>query len=324
MQIRAYFYDGKSSLRKDVVLTFQDDKKICINGEDINFDTDFDKVEISSRLGKTARIFTFENGFKCESFENDKIDTILKEQFNHKELIHSLENKTINTIISVLIAVIFITLFFLYGNATIAKSLAYMLPQNLETEIGSKILETLDKKLLKPSTLDINVKKHIEKDFKKIIDNKKGYTLHFRRGIGANAFALPSKDIIITDELIELSDNDYEAIIGVLAHEIGHVHNKHSLRLLIQGSIVTAFISLISGDVSSLVTFAPILLIQSKYSRALELEADLYAKNKLREMGLSTLPLAKMFEKLEAQQNIKIPKYLSTHPISKDRIEALK
>ncbi len=59
-----------------------------------------------------------------------------------------------------------------------------------------------------------------------------GYSLNFREGgaIGPNAFALPSGTIILTDELVDIAGDDNDMVLAVLAHEIGHVDKKHSLR----------------------------------------------------------------------------------------------
>ncbi len=49
------------------------------------------------------------------------------------------------------------------------------------------------------------------------------------RAVGANAFALPSGIVVMTDELVELAKTDDE-LVAVLAHEIGHVRGRHALR----------------------------------------------------------------------------------------------
>ena len=62
--------------------------------------------------------------------------------------------------------------------------------------------------------------------------------LELRHGgseIGPNAFALPAGIVVVTDELVLLAQHD-EEIESVLAHEIGHVMHRHSLRMLLQGS----------------------------------------------------------------------------------------
>ena len=68
--------------------------------------------------------------------------------------------------------------------------------------------------------------------------------------MGANAVALPAGIIIMTDALVELSEND-EELAAVLAHEIGHVRNRHALRALLQNSVVAGSIILVTGDASS-------------------------------------------------------------------------
>lgn len=62
-----------------------------------------------------------------------------------------------------------------------------------------------------------------------------------------NAFALGRHTICITDGLLELSD---DMIMGVLAHEIGHIVYHHSaLQLLIGGSniLITGFLLILKG-----------------------------------------------------------------------------
>ena len=60
--------------------------------------------------------------------------------------------------------------------------------------------------------------------------NGSGSVLLFRDGgkFGANAFALPSGKIIVTDQLASLLND--EQIVGVLAHELGHVVYRHGMR----------------------------------------------------------------------------------------------
>lgn len=60
-----------------------------------------------------------------------------------------------------------------------------------------------------------------------------------------NAFAIGRKTICVTSGLLNLSD---ELIIGVLAHEVGHIANRHSeIQLLIGGAnlFITGFIMLL-------------------------------------------------------------------------------
>ena len=162
----------------------------------------------------------------------------------------------------------------------------------------------------------------------------------FRRGgvIGANALALPDGTLIITDQLIDLSEHDEEAL-AVLAHELGHVQHRHGLRQVIQGSILTVVVSWYLGDVGGWAASLPTLLLQARYSREHEHEADAYAVALLRENGISPRRLASMLTKLESSRRrgqavpdagpksspdkTAIADYLSSHPATRERIEFL-
>jgi Zn-dependent protease with chaperone function len=168
------------------------------------------------------------------------------------------------------------------------------------------------------------------------------YTLHFRDGgpVGANALALPDGTIVVTDQLLALAAHD-EEIFAVLAHELGHINRRHSLRMLIQGSIVAFVVSWYIGDVSSVAAGAPTLLLQARYSRDHEREADNYGADMLKANGISPRRLADMLTKLEAAHLSKVEKaaekersppaadkprisdYLASHPATRERIDAL-
>ena len=60
--------------------------------------------------------------------------------------------------------------------------------------------------------------------------------------IGANAFALPSGIIVVTDELVALSEDDDE-LAAVIAHELGHVHHRHIMRTVIQNSAAALLVA---------------------------------------------------------------------------------
>lgn len=102
-------------------------------------------------------------------------------------------------------------------------------------------------------------------------NNCPAYQLNFRKNpvIGANAFALPGGYMLITDELIDLANNNDE-IVAVLAHELGHVKGRHALRQTLQGTVSGFIIIAITGDVSSIASGLPALMMNISYSRELE------------------------------------------------------
>ena len=125
---------------------------------------------------------------------------------------------------------------------------------------------------------------------------------------------------------IRLAGSEDE-VIAVLAHELGHTAERHGLRMVLQGSAVGMFLTFYVGDVSSLLAAAPTALLQARYSRDMEREADDYGAAMLRENGLSPALLASMLERLEKAHGNKggdVPEYLSSHPETDARIRALR
>jgi Zn-dependent protease with chaperone function len=158
------------------------------------------------------------------------------------------------------------------------------------------------------------------------------YRIVFRDGgmIGPNAFALPDGTIVVTDQLVRLAKNDNE-ILGVLAHEFGHLMRRHSLRMLIQNSIVGAVVGWYLGDFSNIAAGASAAILQAKYSQGFESEADAYAVRTMKLNGILPAALAHMLERLQASADKKnhskgerpFNGYLDSHPATAERIRKI-
>ena len=206
-----------------------------------------------------------------------------------------------------------------------AKGLAYALPPAVERQLGQGVLGFLDQHMFAPSQLDAARQQALRARFARLAtpgDSAPEHRIVFRKSkIGPNAFALPSGDIVLTDEMVELLPDD-EAIMGVLAHELRHLQQRHLTRRLIQTSAVGAGAALLFGDVSTVVATLPPLLLDLKYSRDVEREADDYAIAMLRQNGIALEHLAQVFVAL-GKLDQGTP-YLSSHPASAERIERIR
>jgi Zn-dependent protease with chaperone function len=133
-----------------------------------------------------------------------------------------------------------------------------------------------------------------------VLPDHRRLTLEFRdaESLGANAMALPSGAIYMTDQLVALTSDD-RVLMAVIAHEAGHVKRRHGLRQMIQGATVGALITWYFGDFSALGAAAPASLLQAKYSRDLEREADAYAVQVLK---MNDLPASLLADALELIQ----------------------
>jgi Zn-dependent protease with chaperone function len=169
------------------------------------------------------------------------------------------------------------------------------------------------------------------------------FTLVFRSGIPANAFALPGGTVVMTDELVTLTEKNSlgdDALIGVLAHEIGHVVHRDGTRLLVEQGVLQIGLGLALGDVSSIVSFGSTLLTGLAYRRQHEAEADCFAVALMRQAQRPTGPMADLLLTMAAaredpskdQSPDKAAKtdkgaymqWLSSHPDTRQRAEQLK
>lgn len=317
---------------------FNDDGSISIIGDGVRKLCLLDNVSFSPRLGNIPRVLSLQDGASCHVADNELIDGFLKahRQGAASSFIHLLESRLVYVIAAVLFTVIFSWGMVVHGVPYFAKQIAFSLPNDVDQMLGQGTLETLDKIIFTESTAQPEVQQRLAQRFEQMkasIDGAQNYQLLFRHGnkIGANAFALPSGIVVVTDELVELSENDNE-VVAVLAHEIGHLEYRHSIRMVLQNSAIAVLVSTITGDpfsTSSLVVALPTILANASYSREFEIEADDYAYQYLQENNIPLTSFASMLEKIteveqEGESEDGIESYLSSHPATGDRTKRFK
>jgi Zn-dependent protease with chaperone function len=108
--------------------------------------------------------------------------------------------------------------------------------------VGQGVLAVLDQRIFEPSRFSDQRMEALSARFRQLrppSGEAPQWRLAFRKSrYGPNAFALPSGDIVLTDEMVRLLD-DEDAVMGVLAHELGHLHQHHITRR-VEGAVVTA------------------------------------------------------------------------------------
>ena len=156
--------------------------------------------------------------------------------------------------------------------------------------------------------------------------------------LGPNALALPGGPIIITDDLVELLKDD-DLILSVIAHEIAHIKERHSLQQIVEIAGLSSIAWMIFGlDESILeeIVFIGINIWGLKKSRDLEKDADIIALKLLEKTSISKTSFILAIEKLTDHYCIatKIEKsvcmnevksgWLSTHPSGAERLKYLR
>lgn len=137
-----------------------------------------------------------------------------------------------------------------------------------------------------------------------------------------NAFAMPGGYVVVNTGLIEAAGSA-EELAGVLAHEVQHVEQRHSLQQMARSLGLSAAVALVFGDVGSLGKIGG-KLAGLKFSRDHETEADLRGLQALRRAGIDGAGMATMFRKLEkAADGVRPPAILSSHPATSERVAAI-
>jgi len=155
-----------------------------------------------------------------------------------------------------------------------------------------------------------------------------------------NAFVAGGKNIFINTGLILETDN-IEELVGVIAHETGHIASGHLVRLTeaTEGLSAKAILSSILGmavavgtgsaEAGVLVsTFGSDAAMKDilKHTRTQEGTADQSAIKFLKGAGLPISGLVSFMKKLESQELLpesQQSEYLRTHPLTQDRVESL-
>lgn len=162
------------------------------------------------------------------------------------------------------------------------------------------------------------------------LDEGMSIRVHYIGEPDVNAFATLGGHVAVYGGLLEIVP-DEQVLAMVLAHEIAHVQHRHPIVGLGRAVAFGAVLSLVSAGASSSVTDSVMgrsgMLTLLSFNRDQELEAD--------ETGVAALArtyghaggAADTFKVLDeaasAPGRAEPPRFLSTHPVTSDRVEHL-
>jgi len=331
--VAARYFDGRHSQSHDVTLDIAHDR-VIVTGETVARDEPVGAVAISEEIGRTPRFLRLSDGALCEVSDYAALGDLLARNGLTRRRLSRWEQSRLAVLVCIAVLVVGGLCGYVFGLPFMARVAAGRLPPSALDTLSAHVLLTLDRTILEPSRLPYDRQVQIVQRFSQLrFPDAAGrrVALLFRRSaaFGANAFALPSGLVVVTDDLTELVGSD-EELLAVLAHESGHVVARHGLRNMIQSSVVSILLTWYIGDVSALAAAAPAALLEARYSRELEREADRYAADVLRANRLSPGLLADILERMEAvrtREGGQLPValgYLSTHPTTAQRLAALR
>ena len=149
-------------------------------------------------------------------------------------------------------------------------------------------------------------------------------TYHVAESPEINAFALPGGHIVVFTGLLDRIEEP-DALAALLAHESTHVEERHSTRMMVRNLSGYLFLSLLVGDVNSVVAVVADNANNIRnmgYGRGLETEADTIGQRRMVECGMDPEGMVRLLELLESEAH-DVPEalsFLSSHPLTVERI----
>lgn len=140
-----------------------------------------------------------------------------------------------------------------------------------------------------------------------------------------NAFALPNGKIWVTSTLLDHVVHE-KGLAFVLAHELGHIHNKDHIRAFGQSMGFTMIMSILGfAEASSALYKLPAEISYLGLSRNAETEADNFALTTIKKNYSSYNGADEFFDVILKKDTWgeKIPTVLSTHPNTEKRKAAI-
>lgn len=235
--------------------------------------------------------------------------------------------------ILILLGVLFITL--IQSRSYLADRVVKSIPYETEVMLGERLVSVMvppsktirnNKILLELENMLAPLKNQLPKDFSKI-------NFYISTDKELNAFAMPGGNIVINRGLLDKAEKDIE-VLGVVAHELAHVTQRHVLRSMIQGAGLFLLIQTVLGDMTGLIAVlgdqGSFLLSQS-FSRDMEREADAIGFSYLEKAKIPPNGLILFFEKIIKESEKLLGKelskmnisFLSTHPDTEERIKEI-
>lgn len=325
--VPATYFDGRTSTGQPVQVRVADGL-LHLDFAETSTAFPLAAVRLETRLGDLPRRMDLPNGASCQMPASFELPIEAPAPVRLERWVNEAERRWLPAVVAAIALVATIGVGVVWGVPAAANIVARRISPSVERQMGTQALATLDRTALRASRLPEARRQALTARFEALVGlaaPPEPYRLAFRSSppIGPNAFALPGGTIVLLDELVTEAESDDE-IVSVLAHEIGHLVERHTLRQVLQTSTAGLLVAVVVGDVVSVTSFAgalPAVLLNASYSRDFEREADRYGVGLLDRAGVDRGTFGRFLSRLEAKHG-GMPNglaWLSTHPRAEDR-----
>jgi beta-barrel assembly-enhancing protease len=212
---------------------------------------------------------------------------------------------------------------FLWQADRIAGAIATRIPVEREQQLGRQLFAGM-RGTLKLQDAGANAELVRNLGRKLTQDSRFSYEFHVAENDTINAFALPGGVIVVHTGLIAAAKRP-EELAGVLAHEVQHVEQRHSLEGMIKELGLRGLWAALTGDLGgTLAGQAAVDLASLRFSREAEREADALGFDTLVRLDIDPSGMVDFFGTMSGQAGPAPPAWLTTHPASEERQQILR
>lgn len=335
MNFAALYYDGKTSKAHPAEVQLRPSFLIIIaeiNGETQSIVWELKNIH-KSDFGNGRKVVLKYGDFPHQYIEVEHPEFVptLKATYPNKQFENSVYGKIFNWGFGglLVIATVFILLgsgIYFFALPWIAEKAALIVPHNYEKQLGMAV----KKSFISDLEVDSNRTELLNLFFKNLkIKTDIPVNITVVKSSEMNAFALPGGEMVVYSRILDKLEN-FEALAALLGHEYSHIKFRHSTRSMFKSLSGYLFISVLFNDVSGVAS----VLIENanairnlNYSREFEKQADLNALEVLRTQKINPQGMIALFTQLESETGSTekyIPEFMSTHPLTQERLRYIK
>lgn len=316
------YFDGKSSLPQDAKIFFDEQRQVLLihNGYYHRFEWQLSDIELSKN-GNQLTFIRKDHPAESLIIEDNQFAQHIYPYKNTGWYQKLLDQSKAFYVALAALFISFLAVSYFWIIPWLGEKSIELIPETYDQELGEIAYQnTIDEEDIDPEKTKIL--NNFAKELKFVHPKPLRFTVV--KSDEVNAFALPNGDIVIFTGIIDKMKS-YEELVALIGHEATHIHHRHSMKMMGRNLSGLIFISTILGDANGVISVIgqnAHELRNLSYSRHYEEEADTGGFNTMKINKINPKGMVDLFKVLDAkEESIEIPEFISTHPITKNRIQ---